>query len=130
MRSSQTAFLMAKNGQSDWIKSVSVTRAKPVLNGMRSVPWKLRSTRSLGRCAEPCENLAVVRKTISSETHEQVMVAYDLRFYEKLPKLAPHNPAFRDLFANNPELAEVRLADRLAEDESLGATQQGRIVLK
>jgi 3-hydroxypropanoate dehydrogenase len=24
-----------------------------------------------------------------------------------LPKLAPHNPGFRDLFANNPELAEV-----------------------
>jgi len=36
-----------------------------------------------------------------------VIVAYDLRFYEKLPKLAPHNPGFRDLFANNPELAEV-----------------------
>jgi 3-hydroxypropanoate dehydrogenase len=36
-----------------------------------------------------------------------VIVAYDLRFYEKLPKLAPHNPAFRDLFATNPELVEV-----------------------
>jgi 3-hydroxypropanoate dehydrogenase len=36
-----------------------------------------------------------------------VIVAYDLRFYEKLPKLAPHNPGFRDLFANNPELAEA-----------------------
>jgi 3-hydroxypropanoate dehydrogenase len=36
-----------------------------------------------------------------------VIVGYDLRFYEKLPKLAPHNPAFRDLFANNPELAEA-----------------------
>jgi 3-hydroxypropanoate dehydrogenase len=34
------------------------------------------------------------------------IVAYDLRFYEKLPKLAPHNPAFRDLFATNPELVE------------------------
>jgi 3-hydroxypropanoate dehydrogenase len=25
-----------------------------------------------------------------------------------VPKLAPHNPGFRDLCANNPELAEVR----------------------
>lgn len=36
-----------------------------------------------------------------------VIVAYDLRFYEQLPKLAPHNSALRDLFANNPGLAEV-----------------------
>ena len=36
-----------------------------------------------------------------------VIVAYDLRFYDKLPRLAPQNPAFRDLFANNPELAEA-----------------------
>lgn len=36
-----------------------------------------------------------------------VIVAYDLRFYEKLPKLAPQNPAFRDVFAKNPELAAV-----------------------
>ncbi|HZF10017.1 MAG TPA: malonic semialdehyde reductase [Thermoanaerobaculia bacterium] len=35
------------------------------------------------------------------------IVAYDLRFYEQLPKLFPHNPRMRDLFANSPELAEV-----------------------
>ena len=35
------------------------------------------------------------------------IVAYDLRFYEKLPKLAPHSPHFREMFANNPELTEV-----------------------
>ncbi len=46
-----------------------------------------------------------VQKTMSAPV--TVIVAYDLRFYEKLPKLAPHNPGFRDLFANNPELAEV-----------------------
>jgi 3-hydroxypropanoate dehydrogenase len=46
-----------------------------------------------------------VEKTMSAPV--TVIVAYDLRFYEKLPKLAPHNPAFRDLFANNPELAEA-----------------------
>jgi len=46
-----------------------------------------------------------VEKTMSSPV--TVIVAYDLRFYEKMPKLAPHNPGFRDLFANNPELAEA-----------------------
>jgi len=46
-----------------------------------------------------------VEKTMSAPI--TVIVAYDLRFYEKLPKLAPHNPGFRDLFANNPELAEA-----------------------
>ena len=46
-----------------------------------------------------------VEKTMAAPV--TVIVAYDLRFYEKLPKLAPHNPAFRDLFANNAELAEA-----------------------
>ena len=35
------------------------------------------------------------------------IIAYDLLFYEKLPKLFPHNPAMRDLFARSPELVEV-----------------------
>lgn len=35
-----------------------------------------------------------------------VIVAYDLKFYDKLPKLFPHNPAMRDNFANNPQLIE------------------------
>jgi len=43
-------------------------------------------------------------KTMSAPV--TAIVAYDLRFYEKLSKLAPHNPGFWDLFANNPELAE------------------------
>jgi len=46
-----------------------------------------------------------VEKTMSAPV--TAIVAYDLRFYEKLPKLAAHNPSFRDLFANNPELAEA-----------------------
>jgi 3-hydroxypropanoate dehydrogenase len=35
------------------------------------------------------------------------ILAYDELFYEKLPALFPHNPGFRDVFANAPELAEV-----------------------
>src|SRR3979490_363674 len=36
-----------------------------------------------------------------------VIVAYDLQFYQKLPKLFPHNPGMRDLFVANPALIEV-----------------------
>jgi 3-hydroxypropanoate dehydrogenase len=36
-----------------------------------------------------------------------VIVAYDLLFYEKLPKLFPHNPGMRGRFAENPQLVEA-----------------------
>jgi 3-hydroxypropanoate dehydrogenase len=36
-----------------------------------------------------------------------VIVAYDLLFYEKLPKLFPHSPGMADLFAKNPQLVET-----------------------
>lgn len=35
------------------------------------------------------------------------IVGYELRFYEQLPKLFPHAPGYRDVFAQSPELAEV-----------------------
>jgi 3-hydroxypropanoate dehydrogenase len=35
------------------------------------------------------------------------IVAYDQCFYENMPRLFSHNPGFRDLFANSPELAET-----------------------
>jgi 3-hydroxypropanoate dehydrogenase len=36
-----------------------------------------------------------------------VIVAYDLLFYEKLPKLYPQSPAMREIFAKNPQLVET-----------------------
>ena len=54
-----------------------------------------------------------LRPTLSSGNVEKTMaapvtviVAYDLRFYEKLPKLFSHKPAMRDLYAANEKLAE------------------------
>jgi len=35
------------------------------------------------------------------------IIGYDQRFFEKMPKLFPHNPGMRDLFASSPELAET-----------------------
>lgn len=46
-----------------------------------------------------------VEKTMTAPV--TVIVAYDLMFYEKLPKLFPHSPAVRDVFANNPQLVET-----------------------
>jgi 3-hydroxypropanoate dehydrogenase len=45
-----------------------------------------------------------VAKTMAAPV--TVIIAYDLKFYDKLPKLFPHNPAMRDIFANNPQLIE------------------------
>lgn len=34
------------------------------------------------------------------------LVGYDLKFYDKIPQVFPHNPGFRDLFVNNPGMVE------------------------
>ena len=35
------------------------------------------------------------------------IIAYDLRFYDKLPRLFPHNPNMRQLFVDAPQLVEA-----------------------
>ncbi len=45
-----------------------------------------------------------VEKTLAAPV--TAIIGYDARFYEKLPRLFPHNPAVRDWFAGNPELIE------------------------
>jgi len=46
-----------------------------------------------------------VEKTMTAPV--TVIVAYDLKFYEQLPKLFPHSPGIATLFASNPELVEA-----------------------
>lgn len=46
-----------------------------------------------------------VEKTMTAPI--TVIIAYDLLFFEKLPKLFPHSPAMRSLFAENPQLVET-----------------------
>ena len=36
-----------------------------------------------------------------------VIVAYDMKFYEQLPKLFPHNPGMAKLYQGSPELVEA-----------------------
>src|SRR5438270_3849069 len=45
-----------------------------------------------------------VEKTMTAPV--TVIVAYDLKFYERLPKLFPHSPGMAKLFEGNPELTE------------------------
>jgi 3-hydroxypropanoate dehydrogenase len=53
----------------------------------------------------PCLSSGNVEKTISAPV--TVIIAYDLLFYDKMPKLFPHNPRMRDLYATNPDLIET-----------------------
>ena len=64
----------------------------------------LRSQRAKERL-RPALAAGNVEKTMTAPV--TVIVAYDLKFYEKLPRLFPNNPAIRNVFANNPQLVEV-----------------------
>jgi 3-hydroxypropanoate dehydrogenase len=46
-----------------------------------------------------------IEKTMTAPV--TVIVAYDVKFYEQLPKLFPQNPGMAQLFAGNPELTEA-----------------------
>jgi 3-hydroxypropanoate dehydrogenase len=46
-----------------------------------------------------------VEKTMTAPL--TVIVAYDLKFYEQLPKLFPQNPGMAKLFEGNPEMVEA-----------------------
>jgi 3-hydroxypropanoate dehydrogenase len=45
-----------------------------------------------------------VEKTMKAPV--TAVVAYDLKFYDQLPKLSPQNPKVRQEFANSPEFAQ------------------------
>ncbi|HTC95886.1 MAG TPA: malonic semialdehyde reductase [Terriglobales bacterium] len=46
-----------------------------------------------------------VEKTMKAPV--TAIIAHDMKFYENLPRLFPHNPGAREWFANSPQLAEV-----------------------
>ena len=75
--------------------SANASPARFVLVRSREAKERLRPTLSPGN----------IDKTMSAPV--TVIVAYDLLFFEKLPKLFPHSPNMRDLFASNPQLVEV-----------------------
>jgi 3-hydroxypropanoate dehydrogenase len=64
----------------------------------------LRSAQSKERL-RPALSSGNVQKTMTAPV--TVIIAYDLKFYDKLPKLFPHNPGLRNLFADNPDLVTM-----------------------
>ena len=46
-----------------------------------------------------------VEKTMSAPV--TVIVGYDMKFFEQLPKLFPHNPGMAKMYQGNPEMAET-----------------------
>ena len=64
----------------------------------------LRSTEAKERLRPALAPLNV-EKTLSAPV--TVIVAYDLKFYDQLPKLFPHSPGMKQLFERNPELVEA-----------------------
>ncbi len=64
----------------------------------------LRSTEAKERLRPALAPLNV-EKTMSAPV--TVIVAYDLKFYDQLPKLFPHSPGMKQLFERNPELVEA-----------------------
>ncbi|HEV2209451.1 MAG TPA: malonic semialdehyde reductase [Verrucomicrobiae bacterium] len=53
---------------------------------------------------KPVLSAGNVDKTMAAPV--TVIVAYDLKFYQHLPKLFPHNPGMKQLFEQNPQLVE------------------------
>ena len=64
----------------------------------------LQSTKAKERL-RPALSPGNVAKTMTAPV--TVIIAFDLKFYEKLPRLFPHNPAMREVFTNNPQLIET-----------------------
>ena len=64
----------------------------------------LQSTQAKERL-RPALSPGNVAKTMTAPV--TVIIAFDLKFYEKLPRLFPHNPAMREVFARNPQLIET-----------------------
>jgi 3-hydroxypropanoate dehydrogenase len=63
----------------------------------------LRSAEAKERLA-PALSPGNVQKTMQAPV--TAIIAYDLKFYDQLPKLSPHNPAIRNEFVN-PDVAHA-----------------------
>src|SRR5947208_4150491 len=64
----------------------------------------LRSKDAKGRLRPALAPLNVEKTMTAPVT---VIVAYDVKFYEQLPKLFPHGPGMAALFAGNPEHSDA-----------------------
>ena len=101
--------------QSTWLdQPVSDETLRDLYNLMKFGPTSMNCTPArilFLRTREAKERLrpflmqANVDKTMVAPV--TAIVAYDTKFYERLPQLFPHYPGAREIFANNPDLAQI-----------------------
>ena len=100
---------------SHWLdKPVNDETLRELYNLMKWAPTSMNGSPARILFLRTPEAKARLRPALASGNVDKTMTApvtaiigYDLHFYEKMPKLVPHNPKARDLFANAPELTEV-----------------------
>jgi 3-hydroxypropanoate dehydrogenase len=98
-----------------WLdKPVSDDTLREIYDLMKWGPTSANSTPARIVFIRTPEGKARLRPSLAPGNVEKVMtapvtaiVAYDLQFYGKLPKLFPHNPQMRDRYASAPDLVEV-----------------------
>src|SRR6266700_1535686 len=79
----------------------------------------IRSTAAKERL-RPSLALGNVEKTMAAPV--TVIIAYDLKFYDKVPRLFPHYPAMRDMFCEEPPADPGDCATKLYLARSLHDT--------
>lgn len=101
-----------QNGWQD--KGVSETLIRAVYDLMRFGPTSANCSPArlvFAASAEAKEKLAALAtpgnapKILAAPV--TVIIGHDLKFYERIPELFPHNPAAKDWFAGNEKLAET-----------------------
>ena len=72
-----------------------------------SCPARLVFLRTSGAKQRLLPALAPGNVTQVQQAPVTAIVAFDLKFYEKMTKLFPHNPAMGERFAASPQMAEI-----------------------
>ena len=100
------------NGWQD--KPVSDDQLRAIYELMKWGPTSANSSPARLVFVRTQEGKERLRPALSSGNTEKTMtapvtviVAYDVKFYERLPKLFPHNPGMAKLYAANPDLTET-----------------------
>lgn len=101
--------------QNGWLdRPVSDNTLRQLYDLMKWGPTSANSTPARMLFVRTREGKERLKPALAKGNVEKVMtapvtaiIAYDLQFYDKRPRLFPHSPATRDRFAATPELVEV-----------------------
>jgi 3-hydroxypropanoate dehydrogenase len=99
-----TAWLAKAVGDDVLRRLYEVLKWGPTSANLAPARFLFLRTKEAKERLRPALSAGNLEKTMSAPV--TVIVAHDERFYEHAPKLFPHNPGMRDLYANSPALAE------------------------